>query len=222
MANWLRITLTIATAISFIPQLNQLWSTKDSVGIAIYYVLFNAIVATSSLAVFAACINNWPDGGGPFLHKPIDNGDRLNLLQLLVAFLFAFAFFVLTLIYYPCGNQSPKRAAIIGYTSLFCLTLLPQLSFFIDGTRKMSYGDYLVEIALIPVWLGHMLATILGVLAVVLQARQVLMQLHHKQQQQLISNPVPASALSPLSLKLQAIVFAVLAISWPWRLHRVL
>jgi hypothetical protein len=82
----------------------------------------------------------------------------------------------------------------------------------------MSYGDYLVEIALIPVWLGHMLATILGVLAVVLQARQVLMQLHHKQQQQLISNPVPASALSPLSLKLQAIVFAVLAISWPWRL----
>jgi hypothetical protein len=82
----------------------------------------------------------------------------------------------------------------------------------------MSYGDYLVEIALIPVWLGHMLATILGVLAVVLQARQVLMQLHHKQQQQLISNPVPASALSPLSLNLQAIVFAVLAISWPWRL----
>jgi uncharacterized protein with PQ loop repeat len=83
--------LTIATAVSFIPQLNQLWSTKDSVGIAIYYVLFNAIVATSSLAVFAACINNWPDGGGPFLHKPIDTGDWLNLLQLLVAFLFAFA-----------------------------------------------------------------------------------------------------------------------------------
>jgi hypothetical protein len=133
--------------------------------------------------------------------------------------------FVLTIIYYPCGDQGGKRGAIIIYTTFFFLTLLPQLFFYIDGTGRMAYGDYLVEIALIPVWLGHMLATILGLLAVFIQARQILLQLSHQQQQQHqpisspISSSVPVPALNPLSLKLQAIVFVLLAVSWPWRLH---
>jgi hypothetical protein len=89
----------------------------------------------------------------------------------------------------------------------------------------MAYGDYLVEIALIPVWLGHMLATILGLLAVFIQARQVLLQLSQQQQHQQqhehqpISSSVAIPALNPLSLKLQAIVFIFLAVSWPWRLR---
>ena len=80
--------LIVLTALSFLPQLYQLWSKKDSTGISIGYVLANLVVATEQLTLEAYVTVNVPESaGGTFTHDPLSTGDWLNFVQTLVTWL---------------------------------------------------------------------------------------------------------------------------------------
>jgi hypothetical protein len=71
--------------VSFLPQLRLLYARKDSVGLSLFYLLFNLIVATELFTLSFLLVVNYAreEGGGAdlFVHNPPDTGDRINLAQ---------------------------------------------------------------------------------------------------------------------------------------------
>ncbi|KAL2820072.1 hypothetical protein BJX63DRAFT_337304 [Aspergillus granulosus] len=210
LPNWFRIALSFLTVLSFLPQLRRLWLTKNSAGISIYYVLFNVIVATNQFTIIFALLFTYPGGLGRFTHRPITTGDWLNFLHVSVTLLVFLAFFALTIVYRPAGDSLQKRITISLYSLFLLFTIIPEAFLLAAGYAEDQYGIKLLELVLfIPISMGNLLATGLGALSVVFQARQVL-----QQQRQRSSLP---TALSSFSLLAQAVVFAILATSWVWR-----
>lgn len=81
-----RSALLLLSFVSFLPQLWLLYVRKDSVGLSLFFVLFNLIVATELFAFsFLLVVNCARDKstGKPdiFVHDPRDVGDAINLAQ---------------------------------------------------------------------------------------------------------------------------------------------
>ncbi|KAL4732801.1 hypothetical protein BDV11DRAFT_201336 [Aspergillus similis] len=82
---WRRIVLAIFVTISFLPQLHNIFTSRDSSGISPYYVLINLLLATHYFTIyFALCVND-PSGGGVIVHSPPNTADVVNLTDLFVA-----------------------------------------------------------------------------------------------------------------------------------------
>lgn len=70
--------------ISFLPQLQLLWTTKNSSGLSLCYLLFNLICATEQF-LLAFLYNNNPEAEpNMFVESPGSLGDWLNLIQITV------------------------------------------------------------------------------------------------------------------------------------------
>lgn len=72
--------LLVLSFASFLPQLQLLWLRRDSLGINLYYALFNLIVATELFTIDLSILTS-VDGGEIFVHSPATTGDWLNLAQ---------------------------------------------------------------------------------------------------------------------------------------------
>jgi uncharacterized protein with PQ loop repeat len=76
--------LLLLSVVSFLPQIQLLYTRKESPGISLFYVLFNLIVATELFTFSFFCIANHRfEEHLPhvFVHDPPEIGDFINLAQ---------------------------------------------------------------------------------------------------------------------------------------------
>lgn len=230
--------LLAASLASFLPQLGVLLVRRDSSGMSPFYVLSNLLCATEQLAVIFLSAVITPDE--PLIvHSPLTLGDWINLghtaavwvlwlvmyvhssppllPRLLLALVSRLTMvrrrrprFVLSLSFLPGHGGSRAAAAAICCVHLL-VSVVPQ---FVDVLLlpDPKQGVYInLDLIQILFW-GHILlvlpaTTVMRILGVWLQARE------------LVSHPpgLP-SPLSKASLRLQAVVFAAVAVSWLARL----
>ncbi|KAL4861191.1 hypothetical protein BDV12DRAFT_204252 [Aspergillus spectabilis] len=119
--------------------------------------------------------------------------------------------------YRPAGGTYWHRhTPIILYSLFLLLTTIPEAVLLACGQAQDQYGSKLLELVLfIPISMGNVLATILVPLSFAFQARQIVQQQQYRGGSSLSSETT--TALSSSSLLTQAVVFALLAASWVWR-----
>ncbi|KAL4928059.1 uncharacterized protein BDV17DRAFT_104301 [Aspergillus undulatus] len=207
LPEWPRIILTIFTVLSFLPQLYKVSSSRDSSGISPYYVLSNVLLATHHFSIyFALCVNE-PSGGGVVVHNPPNTADLLNLTHLFVAWLLFLLLFVLTLLYLSTDDLPQRGIVALIYIGFLMISVIPQFYEAIGGFDDLAKSE--LEWRLLFFVAGHLLIvnpvlTIVALVSAGLQARRILQGPIH-------------SSLSVPGLAGQAAVFAVLAVSWVWR-----
>ncbi len=235
--NSLLLALSLA---SFLPQLGVLLVRRDSSGMSPFYVLSNLLCATEQLTFIFLSAVITPDE--PLItHSPLTLGDWINLghtaavwvlwlivyvhtspplLPLLPLLLLASVSrlttvrrrprFVLSLSFLPGHGGSRAAAAAICFVHLL-VSVVPQFMtvLLLPDPRQGVYIN--LDLTQILFW-GHILlvlpaTTVIRILGVWLQAREVVSHL-----------PGLPPPLSKASLRLQAVVFAVVAVSWLGRL----
>ncbi|KAK4204627.1 hypothetical protein QBC40DRAFT_345362 [Triangularia verruculosa] len=214
LPNWLRIVLLLLSVVSFLPQLRLLYVRKDSAGLSLFYLLFNLIVATELFTLSFIFVVNYAreEFAGPdlFVHDPLNAGDRMNLAQFALVWVLWLVIFIASLAWRSDDpDHSRRRTVAILYLSFLLISVGPV---FIDAVTDHSRDQYhswglgmFVDVHLLLV---VPVVSILGIVAVVAQARA-------------ITGAAPGSGLGALSLAglvAQGLVFALLALSWPWRL----
>ncbi|PWY96313.1 hypothetical protein BO94DRAFT_580177 [Aspergillus sclerotioniger CBS 115572] len=205
---WLRVILLILTIASFYPQLRLLWTRKDGSGISLSYLLLNLICATEQF-LLAFIYYTMPDGeSSMFVETPKSWGDWVNLVQLGVGWVGMGAVFGLCLLYPSDSRLRHKIGVVVVYIAFLCISLIPAILLVSVGSKSdhhSSEDDFMFAlftgghfVFLSPV------ITLLGLLSVVFQASR-------------LWKGSPLRALSLPGLKAQAILFAVLAVTWPFR-----
>lgn len=230
-----------ASLVSFLPQLGVFLVRRDSSGTSPFYVLSNVLSATEQLAFIFLSAVIMPDDDYLIVHKPLTLGDRINLGHTAAVWVLWLILYVHTLIssppllpllllalvskltpvgrrprlvlslsFLPGHRVSRAAAAAICFVHLL-VSVVPQFVAVLllpDPGQAMYYN---LDLAQILFW-GHFLlvlptTTVMRIVGVWLQARKV------------VSHPpgLP-SPLSKASLGLQAVVFAVVAVSWLGRL----
>ncbi|CAO2648046.1 Nn.00g089680.m01.CDS01 [Neocucurbitaria sp. VM-36] len=193
--------LLIASVLSFVPQLNRTISRRKSSGISTYYVLFNLVSTTEQFVLaFYYIVNNFDDPG-VFVHYPINAGDWINLAQTtVVAILWLTIFFVC--LYLPSDHRDGSGKFAIGaYIAFLLISVVPV---FADAIEPMPWEDRKWPMSLFFGYHSLYLSWIItgfNVAAVCYQAKEML------------SRPWDR-ALSHVGLATQALVFALIAISW--------
>ncbi|KAJ6142728.1 hypothetical protein N7471_002181, partial [Penicillium samsonianum] len=200
-ANLNRILL-ILTVVSFIPQILRIWTKKNIKGISSFYILFNLISATEQLTIYIYLLFNEydPKGGTIFLHTPPSAGDWFSLCHCAIVSILSFALFVLVLYY-----SEYRFCLSAGYTGFLLVSIIPLVidaifDFDDEGRRWLSAVYFALHFFLL-----YQIITILGVLAIWRQAREIR------------AVPFP-NALSLQSLCSQAVVFTLLTAAWIWSL----
>ncbi|KAL4885398.1 hypothetical protein BJY04DRAFT_134061 [Aspergillus karnatakaensis] len=202
----IRLVLIILTALSFIPQLYRLFSLKTSTGISITYILFNLIVATEQFTNEFYIMVNVPEAsGGMFTHEPLSRGDWLNFAQITVVWVLLQILFALCIFYRPTGQSYRRYIALYFLYILISVVpeLLDLLGFIKDG-EDFTHEDYQQHFIFVHIVLINPIVTILGGASAKYQLPQIQRQ-------------PEKSALSVLGLLVQAVVFAIVAVSWVWR-----
>ncbi|KAJ5952238.1 uncharacterized protein N7479_010651 [Penicillium vulpinum] len=205
--NLLSIILSILTVSSFYPLIESLWLKKDSSGISTYYVLFNLIAATEQFTiVFFFMVNNTA-GSSVFVHTPISVGDWLNFTQMTVSYVLFLIYFALTLHYLP-DNRAHKYTAVAIYTVFLLISVIPELIDVITGGPHSNNSDRDFGLALFSV--PHVMyinpvVTLLIIISFIFQA--------HKSWKE------SSACMSIRDLAIQALVFALLGVSWLLRLE---
>lgn len=219
----------LLTFASFLPQLQRLWSRRDSSGVSLYYVLFNLLVATELLTIDLTLLTGVEDSD-VFVHQPASLGDWLNLAQ------FAIVWALWALMYaYPSTLHNHQVAnKELGHHSLVsCIVFYPS-----DEPRgvpaKVSaiYTTYLL-ISLVPViivtaspssregrrWFDALflgfhtyflnpIIIIFGIAALYAEARTIRAR----------PEGSGLGSLSVVGLAAQAVVFFIVGVAWPGRL----
>ncbi|KAF0320358.1 hypothetical protein GQ607_012454 [Colletotrichum asianum] len=189
--NWARIALSIATIASCLPQYHRILEQGHCDGLSLYYVLFNLISATEQLTLgFLLNINDTGRlRGDAFVNDPATAGHWLNFVQLVVVWLCSLV--LVGIIYVVFILISPVPAV---FDAISPDSRSEPRNW---GRDLFVMGHYLI---LLPV------SSILVLASAVPQAREIQRQ----------SSP---GAISVPGLATQAVVFAVLAISWMIRVR---
>ncbi|VBB84422.1 Putative protein of unknown function [Podospora comata] len=204
--DWLRGIFLILTLLSFEPQIARIYHRRDSTGISLYYVLFNLIIATELFTIsFFHLVNNRCEGSDSFAHDPPNLGDLFNLAHFTAVWIAWIIILLLTIIYSPTTRDTSNIMLI--YVSFLTISLIP---LFLDALFADTADPYHKWV------LGffsaiHMMFINPGVfflcfLAMGAQAREIIRHRHED------------SALSLLGLAVQAVLFAVLSVTWSGRL----
>ncbi|KAL2802392.1 hypothetical protein BJX63DRAFT_415163 [Aspergillus granulosus] len=207
-----RFILITLTAISFLPQLRRLYSTKSSLGLSPSYVLCNLIVATEQFAIIFYLMVSMPEAtGDTFVHNPQNAGDWLNFAQIAVTWILFLAQFILTLLYRPAHRA--KREYINIYGIYLLISLVPLAIDQMGLTPHLATPSW-PENDLREGWAathGLFLNTLMPPLAFIALIPQGAQIWKH------ISDPATYSGLSILGLVIQSGVFGSVAVSWVWR-----
>ncbi|PWY83914.1 hypothetical protein BO94DRAFT_625447 [Aspergillus sclerotioniger CBS 115572] len=213
----IRIILTLLTILSITIQLYTLWTKKSSKGISLNYTLCLLLVATSHLTKETYMTLNVPESAaGQFTHDPLNTGDWLNFIQVLVTWILFLFLFILSLYFRPDPQPHlhPRTRTRTPYTPtpIYILTLLATLlssllPLLLDllhltpATLPWPRTDILEAFVAIHAILLTPLASFLGVYAFILQSRQ---------RKDLCADD---SALSVVGLMAQSIVFGLVALN---------
>ncbi|SMQ45154.1 unnamed protein product [Zymoseptoria tritici ST99CH_3D7] len=198
-----RLVLVLLSIVSFLPQLQLIWTNRHCTGISLSYILCNLIVATFhlTLALHFVVI----ESEGRFLsNDPPDARDWLNLIQFLVAWLGQLCLFSLALAL-PPQRTARKGGLMIAYLLFLSITLLPTIMVAFESEEDQDQGwasDLLVGALVYLVAPG---VQAIGVLAFIAQARETFR--HHG-----------SGSLSVRGLFMQAAVFSLVGISFMFRL----
>ncbi|KAB8276494.1 hypothetical protein BDV30DRAFT_224210 [Aspergillus minisclerotigenes] len=191
---------------SFLPQLRRLHQNGDSTGVSLTYLLCNVISATEQLTISFSYIFI-AQSSDFFIHNPPNVGDWLNLLQLAVTWGLSSTLFFFAISYSPACIR--RKAFIVGiYNAFLCLSLLAAILCVLAdpcgancGSQRWDYGIFLGShmIFVNPV------VTLLALAALPAQLRELKWHGH--------------AALSLTGLASQAVIFAVLSLSWVFRVR---
>ncbi|KAI0380575.1 hypothetical protein F5Y04DRAFT_94357 [Hypomontagnella monticulosa] len=206
--NWLRIILLTLSLTSFIPQLNRIFSTKDSSGISLYYILFNLISSTEQFTIAFIYLVNLAGNSDVFANPRPTVGDWLNLCQTTLVWTCWLVLFAACLNYPPARSDSRKTFILSIYTAFLCISVI---AVWADAVYiASSPGDEVSRrwpTALlhgVHTLLVNPVVTILSIAAPIHQARKIR------------SSP-SLGALSTTGLVIQAIIFAIVAVIWAIR-----
>ncbi|KAL4863566.1 hypothetical protein BDV12DRAFT_177369 [Aspergillus spectabilis] len=207
--DWLRATLILLTALSFAPQLYRIWSKADSTGVSLVYTLLNLICATEQLTILLFfAFPALPDYKRVFVHDPLTTGDWLNSAQLGVTWFVVFTLFTLTVHHAKATPKWQKYLSIALYALFFTITLLPVL---LDNTTPLfdeSHANF--PILAHDIFMGvHVLFIHPSVLIATICSLSFALWA-------IFAGPFPG--LSVPGLAAQAVVFALLAVSWGGRI----
>ncbi|KAL4883163.1 hypothetical protein BJY04DRAFT_216461 [Aspergillus karnatakaensis] len=202
----IRVLLTICAALSFFPQIQQIRSQRSSAGIAIFYLLFNLISATEHFAIFFFVLVNLDHSHGTksldhLINSPPTAGDWLNLCQVTVVWIM---FLILTcfVVYYALSHPSLiKDVTVIIYTVFLIISVVPEFLDAVTPVFRNEAREYVVMFfGLVHLKFIHPATTILSALSVFWQAYQIVRG--------------PLGVLSVSGLAAQAMMFAVVGLSW--------
>ncbi|GLA14607.1 hypothetical protein AnigIFM62618_001044 [Aspergillus niger] len=210
LPSWVRILLLGLSIISFLPQLQLLWTTKNSSGLSLRYLLFNLICATEQF-LLAFLYNNTPDAEpNMFVESPGSLGDWLNLIQITVIWILSSLTFTLSLRYPSDSSFRNKLSAALSYIIYLLIAVIPSVCVVLTTDRgedpPTSENEWVFAL-----WSGvHLIfvnpaMTLLAFSAVSCQTPKVR------------KGVPPPPALSLRGLAIQAGVFSVLALTWPFR-----
>ncbi|KAF2106050.1 hypothetical protein BDV96DRAFT_339262 [Lophiotrema nucula] len=200
----IQIALIVLSAASFWPQYCRILTLQQSVGISPYYVLLNLISATEQLALglYLAMSHEVDDDG--MVRFPLPWGRWLNLAHFAVVCICQLVLIIMCLLFpshHPWTNRTVVVAIYVGFALVslgpVILELLPPpQSDPLGGRRWFS-----AFVAVLHVYLLGPVVTLLAFVALFPQIREIR------------TRPGP-SVLSPLGLAIQALLFAVVALSW--------
>ncbi|OHF03004.1 ATP synthase F0 [Colletotrichum orchidophilum] len=210
LPNSSRFILSILSVVSYLPQCHRLREQGHCDGLSLYYVLFNLLSATEQVTIgFFLNVNN--DGSlrpDVFVNTPATAGDWFNLGQLVVVWLCSLYLFILCFRYSSANpDRIGHRQAVMTISTLFLLfSVVPVL---IDACQPPSRSEprrWAQDIfALVHYLLFIPMSTAMTILAVIPQVREIR------------SRRGNAGALSLPGLTVQCVVFALVAISWVFR-----
>ncbi|KAI1339981.1 hypothetical protein F5Y15DRAFT_415407 [Xylariaceae sp. FL0016] len=195
----IRIILHILTVITFIPQYVRIMRVTDAGGISMVYALLNAISFTEEFTICLLSIVSFSD-------EPVSPGldGWCDFIQFVLALAGQVGIFILIVVL-PGHRLGSRLIALLLYIVYLMLAIIPVAVPAIASPWKGS--DSLVGVVHgVHTLIANPIITILGLGgAIFAQAREISRQ------------PSPG-ALDVLTLESQAVVFAILAICWPWRL----
>ncbi|KAK0761854.1 hypothetical protein N5P37_004653 [Trichoderma harzianum] len=219
LPNWIRILLLVLSLISFLPQLREFWLRRNACGISPYYVLFQLIGATELFALaFYYVVNSVQTPPGPdfFTHNPPQLGDYLNLAQMaLVWVLWLIVFTVVLLLPSESRDRAPgvrnstAPTVLSIYLAFLLISLIPVVVDAAWPTQDASSHEWAMALFHgIHTMLINPIVTILILASFFSQRAEILLH----------PPGTASSSLSLVGLAVQAVVFAVLALAWAWRL----
>ncbi|KAF9880081.1 hypothetical protein CkaCkLH20_02035 [Colletotrichum karsti] len=205
LPDWARVALTAVTVVSYLPQYHRILEQGDSEGLSLYYVLFNLISATEQLTVgFFLNVNNT---GSPredvFVNNPATAGDWFNLAQLAIVWICSLVLLILCFRYSATdGRRLTRDITSATYIFVLSISLVPVVFDAANPDPRSEPRRWAQEIFLFAHYLFFLpLSSILILAAVIPQIRMTRKR----------GSP---GALSLPGLAGQAVVFAILAISW--------
>ncbi|KAF5011005.1 hypothetical protein FDECE_2875 [Fusarium decemcellulare] len=206
--NAIRVILLLLSAASFVPQYSRILSRRDCVGLAPNYILFNLIVATQqfSLGLYYIVANDEVDF---VVHSPPTLGDWLNLAQFTVVWVGHLVLFGAYL-FFPPSRPGSKTTILSIYIAFLLISVAPVIFMaFLPPTGTDPNHDRRWISAIFANTSGLLINPIVTALAIAA---------YFPQARELRSRP-DVGALSVLGLIVQASVFLIVAIIWPFRME---
>ncbi|KAF3770638.1 hypothetical protein M406DRAFT_232898, partial [Cryphonectria parasitica EP155] len=187
--------LLIASLASFGPQAHRILSYKTCVRIAPFYLLLNLVSATEQFALGLHIIVVSDPGTQWIIKSPPDVGDYLNTLQFAAVWLEGKTSFALFL-WYPPRQLGTKVTVVTLYLLFLCISIIPVI-FEATLPAQGLNGPENDRRWFAAMFIGIHTLFLAPVITVLSRT----------------------GALSPHGLALQAMVFLVAALYWPFRFH---
>ncbi|KAB8238197.1 uncharacterized protein BDW43DRAFT_321250 [Aspergillus alliaceus] len=198
--------LLILSIFSFGPQLRCLRQNGDLMGISLAYLLCNVINATEQFTISMSYLFIAGDSDF-FIYNPPNAGDWLNFLQLAVTWGLSSTLFFLGIFYSPAYPR--RKTFIIGiYIAFLSISLLAAVLYILTNPCGASRGS---QCWLDAIFLGSHLIFVNPVVTLLAIAALPAQLLELKQHGH--------AALSLTGLASQAVIFAVLGLSWIFRVR---
>ncbi|KAK5167516.1 uncharacterized protein LTR77_007215 [Saxophila tyrrhenica] len=208
-ANLAKILLIALTASSFRPQIHEIRKRSSGEGISLTYILLNLVLATEQLAIYThIIIFDYKGGEESIIANPPGFGDWLNWTQFVVTWLGQLTLFV-EVFRFPPPRPLERTWGLMFYIFFLCISLLPIILELVTEPPWREHRAY-------DGWFGglfiggHILfvspvVTFLGLLSLFVQLWETLSR-------------DTLGALSTEGLAWQAVVFAVVGVSWVFRM----
>ncbi|GKZ27096.1 hypothetical protein AbraIFM66951_008084 [Aspergillus brasiliensis] len=214
--NWLRVVLLGLEITVFLPQIWRIWTQKTNTGLSLLYIFLNLLTTTERFTAGLLTAVNWTIAGadppGFFAHTPRTTGDTLNLVQLGIDWVLLLLLFILCLTYPPPYSPYARLTRIflaVLYTAFTFISIIPTLAdalftiFHEPGEREPDFG---VAIFMgFHIYFLSTLGTLLVICAFIPQAIR------------LRSLPANSGVVRVRDWTLQAVVLAMIAVSWIFR-----
>ncbi|KAI8182797.1 hypothetical protein K4K52_006965 [Colletotrichum sp. SAR 10_76] len=206
--NWLRIVFLLLTFASFLPQLQRLWSRRDSSGVSLYYVLFNLLVATELLTIDLTLLTGVEDSD-VFVQQPASLGDWLNLAQFAIVWALWALILVSCIVFYPSDEPRgvPAKVSAI-YTTYLLISLVPVIIVTASPSSREGRRWFDALFLGFHTYFLNPIIIIFGIAALYAEARTIRAR----------PEGSGLGSLSVVGLAAQAVVFFIVGVAWPGRL----